>query len=371
MFNHALPLWANNGYDTEHQVCCERLALDGSPHDVKFRRVRALARQVYVFSHAQHLGWDGPAESIAENTLKYLIQNAWQGSEAGWRRKLDIFGNSLDDCSDLYDHAFMLFALAWRYKVNRYGGHLQLAKKTVEYIKLHMKAADEWGYAETLPRPSTREQNPHMHMLEALLVLIECDASPIFQREADRLVELMTTKLVDQSTGALREFYTAGWEADSRINGRITEPGHQFEWVWILSQYKKQGSLDVDDTIKRLFHFARRYGIDGETGLTFDQVLDDGRVHQATFRSWPQTETLKAYLAMGELSGKFDIIRINQIVNNIFDYYLNTKPAGLWMDQLNEKRQGTSTFTPSTSLYHFVLAFTELLRLENTILDAG
>ncbi len=367
MFDFALPLWSEAGFDRRHGVCRERLNLNGTISDPGYRRIRALARQVYVYSHAQKLGWSGPANEVADSTLQFMSRMAWQGPEAGWAKRLDQSGGVSDGSYDLYDNAFALFALGWRYKVTGDRRHLARATETLEFLCCHMRSKDGLGFIESSTRSSRRIQNPHMHLLEALLVLASCSDRPIFLTEADHLVELVQTRLVDPTTGALREFYGPSWSYIDDEFGCTTEPGHQFEWVWILSQYEKFNRKSVGSTIDALFNFAERHGIEASSGLTFDEVREDGCVLRPTFRSWPQTETLKGYLAIGERSGHFDRIRIAKIVSNIFQFYLATTPAGLWVDQLDKNKSGVSRFTPATTLYHLFLAFAELLRLESRL----
>jgi N-acylglucosamine 2-epimerase/mannose-6-phosphate isomerase len=368
MDKQALPFWASTGYDAGRRVCRERLALDGTVCDPGFRRIRALARQVYVYSHAEVLGWEGPAARIADTTLDYMTRFGWQGAEKGWARQLDDDGRVIDDTPDLYDHAFALFALGWRFLATNDPRHLTLADQTLDFILAHMRSADGLGYLEAVPAESDQRcQNPHMHLLEALIVLARTGHSPRYLQLATEIVDLYESRIVDAETGALREFFGPGWASLATPEGRITEPGHQFEWVWILNEYEKVGGRSVDDLVRKLFDFADRHGIDPVSGLTYDQVSDDGSLLKGSFRSWPQTETLKAHLAMGERSGKFDTDRIAGVVDNVFHHYLSRPAMGTWMDQLNTQRQGDSTFTPSTTLYHIFLAFAELRRLKPAI----
>ena len=56
MFEQALPFWAEHGVDRMYGGYVEQLTLDGSDAAVDFKRVRVVARQIYVFSHAALLG---------------------------------------------------------------------------------------------------------------------------------------------------------------------------------------------------------------------------------------------------------------------------------------------------------------------------
>ena len=52
-----------------------------------------------------------------------------------------------------------------------------------------------------------------------------------------------------------------------------------------------------------LYRFACRYGADPVTGLIYDQIDAGGVPLVKDSRSWPQTEALKAHLAMVEVHG--------------------------------------------------------------------
>jgi len=49
-----------------------------------------------------------------------------------------------------------------------------------------------------------------------------------------RLAELAVSRFIRKDGGALGESYTAAWQPAPGLAGRIIEPGHQFEWAWLL-----------------------------------------------------------------------------------------------------------------------------------------
>src|SRR5262245_41745120 len=110
MFEEALPFWAERGIDRALGGYVEQLRLDGTDAAVDFKRVRVICRQIYVFSHATVLG-RREYLPLARHGYEFLIAKAWQGPDRGWARTLDRFGGVKDGTPDLYDHAFVLFAL--------------------------------------------------------------------------------------------------------------------------------------------------------------------------------------------------------------------------------------------------------------------
>ncbi len=89
----------------------------------------------------------------------------------------------LDRTADLYDQAFVLFALAWYARATGEREPLVRARETLEWVRAHMTGPGGRGYHNTCrPRPGTAQQNPHMHLLEATLALFETTRDAVLRR---------------------------------------------------------------------------------------------------------------------------------------------------------------------------------------------
>lgn len=100
MFDHALPLWAERGWDHAHGGPVEELSLHGGLSDPGFKRVRVFCRQVYVFSHAYLLGWQ-PGITHAKNMYEAMVAHCWEGPDLGWAKLLTSDNQVLDPTTDL------------------------------------------------------------------------------------------------------------------------------------------------------------------------------------------------------------------------------------------------------------------------------
>jgi mannose/cellobiose epimerase-like protein (N-acyl-D-glucosamine 2-epimerase family) len=61
---------------------------------------------------------------------------------------------------------------------------------------------------------------------------------------ADEIAELALSKFIDPKSGGLREYYDGDWNAAPGVDGRIVEPGHQFEWAWLLLRWGQLAGRD-------------------------------------------------------------------------------------------------------------------------------
>lgn len=198
--NKALPLWFDKGVDWKQGGFFESLNLEDLKSTSQYKRVRVAARQIYVFSVACNMG-ETNAKSAVMHGLDFLLTK-YRVPSGGFASRSSLRGEVIDASLDLYDSAFCLFALAHGFKLL---GDTYLKDEAVSLVlfindQFRHKSG---GYVEALPPSLPRRQNPHMHMLEALLEwrLISDDA--IFRELSDQIISLFFDKFYSINTGAL------------------------------------------------------------------------------------------------------------------------------------------------------------------------
>ena len=129
-------------------------------------------------------------------------------------------------------------------------------------------ASEDWQ-----PHTALRRQNPHMHLLEALLAWHAATGEERWLNEARAIVRLFETRFFDPATGTLGEFSARLAPAQ----GHVVEPGHQFEWVWLLHRWRAQsGETGMAAAAEALYATALRHGFDPEHGGIHDQIHRTG-----------------------------------------------------------------------------------------------
>lgn len=362
MNEEALPFWASRGLDMVHGGSVESLALDGvSPSGANFKRARVACRQIYVFSHAELMGWS-QAGAAADHLYEHFITRFWQGPNKGWARSLTQQGALLDPTPDLYDYAFALFALGWRHKARKDPAALALAHQTLDFVDRQFRHPGGEGFHAALPPALPREQNPHMHLIEAALVLAETSGEARFQALADEIAALFKTRMCRLPMGVLPEFFDDAWRPIEGDKGRWVEPGHQFEWAWILAQHQKLTGADNAAVVQALVESAERHGVDPATQVTFNGVRDDGLVLDKGSRTWPNTERMKGWIGLAEVSGVDPWPAVEGSARVLLQRYLAPAPQGCWIDRYDADGKPMVDVIPTSTLYHVFLAFAEALR---------
>ncbi|HEY6451874.1 MAG TPA: AGE family epimerase/isomerase [Steroidobacteraceae bacterium] len=358
LMHEALPLWSCQGVDRELGGFCERLAPDGSPLDEP-HRARVQPRQIYAFARAAALGWHGDARAIVERGAEFLLTR-YRRPDGLYRTLVAADGAVLDNSVRLYDQAFALLGLAAARGLLGPDPALdEAAPALFEAIYSQLKRVGP-GFYSGLPQRFPLLSNPHMHLLEAALAWCELSAEPAWRTLADELGNLALTRFIDAGTGALRETFDEAWLPVPGIEGRRVEPGHQFEWAWLLMQWRPGSEGVAWRAAQRLIDIGERAGV--RQGVAIDALLDDLRVHESSARLWPQTERLKAHALAASLGGDARHWRGAAAAARGLLRYLDTATPGLWHDRLTAEGEFDAGPSPASSFYHIVAAIEALTR---------
>ena len=357
----ALPLWASAGVDARTGAFLEQLHLDGRPDPGAVRRMRSQARQIYVYAHATLLGlYDGRAAAV--RAFERMLAEYWR-PKGGFILSVGADGIPQDRTQTAYDQAFGLLAMAWLYRLTGSPDYLVWAARTLDFMDTRLADRRHGGYADAVGA-TTRCQNPHMHLLEALLAWFEATGDMTWLQRADAVHGLFSRHFLDRSIPALREFFDPAWQPDP-ARGDHLDPGHHFEWIWLLDRYRRHcpsAAPSVADETALLCTFAARHGIDPRDGLVVDEVAADGRTLRGTKRMWPQTEHLKAQVVRFESAPEASLGEIDRVCGLLLDHYLD-ETTGAWNDQVGEAGAKLSQVSPASSFYHLFLAYSEALRV--------
>ena len=360
----ALPTWATLGYDNQAQRFRERLDWNGAPLDVPHRAM-VQARQIYVYAHAHQLGWYPQGGALAEAAMASLRRDLGDESsrEASFAFSVDGGGRIVSDVRDAYTHAFILFALAWLYRMNADAGLLTLADKVNAFVTARLTDAQHGGVFDSHP-VTTREkrQNPLMHLLEAYLALEHAAPGRGYLEQAAGVVALFRSRLFRADPGVLLEHFAEDWSAHpDRARADVFEPGHHFEWVWLLREYQQLSGDALGAWADRLFDVAQHHGL-GSDGLVYDEVGVDLVVRKRSRRLWTHTEAIKGAVARHADGDAAASPFARAMTRGLFAHFLDRPFTGGWVDHIDEAHAPLVDYVPASSLYHLFFAAAEAAR---------
>lgn len=367
LFRDALPLWYTEGADQSSGGFYERLNLDGSPHNID-RRTRVAARQIYSYATAQQMGYRGLADDAIAHGLAWLAGPARTGASGTVYSVVAPDGRVVRPGFDLYDHAFVLLAYASAWSVSQDPGLRDAAIRIRDRI-IDRYAHPVAGFWDNDVREAPLKANPHMHLLEACLAWMEAGGDPVWRHLAAEIVDLCFDSFIDRESGALREFFDAGWQPMTGDAGRILEPGHQFEWAWLLLRWSRHSGDDrCLAAAERLVDIGETFGIDPVRNVAMNEIWDDFSTKDASARLWPQTERVKAHCAFLAVRSDARLRResINKLLKALegMRQYLTGGVRGLYRDRMLADGSFVEESAPASTLYHIVCAIQELCSVD-------
>jgi mannose-1-phosphate guanylyltransferase/mannose-6-phosphate isomerase len=342
----ALPLWWSLGADHERGGFHEALSPDGVPRPSP-RRGRTQGRMIYVYAQAGLMGWQGPWRTAVAHGLDYVLTR-FMRPDGLMRTLVSVDSETLDETPAIYDQTFVLLALANLHLLHPERDDLApMARRIREGLEgmRHPKG----GFRETGDHPF--QANSQMHLFEAALAWEEAGEAS-WAPLSDEIATLALNAFIDHR-GVLSEFFDADWNRAPGDDGRLVEPGHQFEWAWLLDRWgRRRGRSDAQIAARALYDSGRQ-GVDPVRGCAVNALWDDLSIRDASARLWPQTEHLKAAVSLGEAD---EVLA----AANCLKTYLETPALGVWRDKLRPDGSFVDESAPATSFYHILCAIRAL-----------
>lgn len=339
----AMPYWALHG--VARRGFFEQIDQVGTVLDTP-RRTRLIARQTYAFRTASMIGWTGPGDKLAQHGFAALRDDCLNG-DGLCHATITGDGAVVQDRFDLYDHAFALFALA------RVGTSdaLQIARTMLDAMPAHPLG----GFIDG-PHETGQNANPHMHMFEAALALEAADDDPRWPALADTLARLCLRHMCHPTTGAVHEHFDDHWRMLPGDVGEIVEPGHQFEWAWLLAKWAdRRKDAPGRSAAVQLWQIGRNHGI-AANGMTLNALNADLKPTDRNHRLWTETERIKASVVFGTVRD------VDAAIVALMAHFKTDVP-GLWHETLGSDLTPEQAPARASSLYHIVGAAAELHRV--------
>jgi mannose-6-phosphate isomerase len=370
LFEHLLAKWRDHGLNSQSGYSYESLNQDWSVNPLDRLRLLTQCRQLFTFSHAylftNDKQWFDPLDKLFNFIVQHYYvecstENVQCSPETGkrWIFSLDDQLNIKDTRSDCYALAFVLLSFSYYFKATGNTAALPLIAETHHFLNSHL-SSPTGGFLESYPdNNAIRRQNPHMHLLEGYLAAYEVTGNAEYRSRIKDLLDLLTRYFFDAQHACLREFFNADWTPHKDEGHRI-EPGHHFEWIWLLHQaariFPDANYLQIAES---LWQTACHNGFDPKGGIYNQIDATGGQVIDAEKRIWPITEYLKA-LCVHRAEHQQTEQNIISTLDFVFSHYLHQD--GRWHEYLDAENQPKSHPLPGTSSYHIFLGLIEVLK---------
>ncbi|MQT43428.1 MULTISPECIES: AGE family epimerase/isomerase [unclassified Pseudomonas] len=344
-----VPLWQGPGWNAELALPYEALSPAHQPLPPQRYRAMACARQLYVFASLI----DDPAFPAAAERAAALfrsLQSHFHDAEhGGWFYSIDPHGAPLDQRKDLYTHAFIIFACA-HYWAKVREPLVESVLNAALQVVLEQFSTGNGLYEATLDQDwsslgSGPLQNPLMHLAEAFLATLSVREDPTVQSALLALTDGMQQHFIEPVHNVMLE----------KPRGAVDnwfEPGHQFEWLFLLASSPLLRGTALHGSLDRAFGFAEQVGVDPQTGAVCGMLAPDGTLRDGTQRIWAQAEYLRALTLRPEGAE-----RVQRQLLALQQRFLYT---GGWYECRDGQGNVSREDMPSTTPYHLATCYSGL-----------
>ena len=344
-----VPLWQGPGWNAELALPYEALSPAHQPLPPQRYRAMACARQLYVFaSLIEDPAFPAAAERAA--ALFRSLQSHFHDAEhGGWFYSIDPHGAPLDQRKDLYTHAFIIFACA-HYWAKVREPLVESVLNAALQVVLEQFSTGNGLYEASLEQDwsslgSGPLQNPLMHLAEAFLATLSVREDPTVQRALLALTDGMQQHFIEPVHNVMLE----------KPRGAVDnwfEPGHQFEWFFLLASSPLLRDTALHGSLDRAFGFAEQVGVDPQTGAVCGMLAPDGTLRDGTQRIWAQAEYLRALTLRSEGAE-----RVQRQLLALQQRFLYT---GGWYECRDGQGNVSREDMPSTTPYHLATCYSGL-----------
>ncbi|UIJ73695.1 AGE family epimerase/isomerase [Aurantimonas sp. HBX-1] len=361
-----MPRWYEAARDPAGGVY-ERLGLDGLPVDAAEPKTTLVqARTVFTLAHLALATGDRRLLDAAREVYGFL-DAALRDEEGGYRL------STRSSLCRSYDQSFVLLALVTLARADAAAVPAGRIEALVRFIDQRLtdpadgSLYDDTAMAAAGPKAGElRAQNPHMHMMEAYLQAFEMTGKAAWLQRAKALLDLARRHFIDPATGAVREFVGPDLAPLSGVDGERREPGHQYEWAWLLHRCADLGG---DEDARRgadaMLDFVQRHGLRGEgvmAGAPYDALDAAGGVAEDTHLLWPLTEAGKLHATLfirtGDAAHRARALAIADIIFSRF-FRPGEGLAPVFVNRLDGAGKALWPEALSRLLYHVALFVTE------------
>lgn len=341
-----VPLWQGPGWNAEMALPFEALDAQHQPLAPQRYRAMACARQLFLFSSFMGHPQVPDADVRAAALFRSLQRHFHDAEHGGWFYSIDPQGAPLDRRKDLYTHAFIVFACAHYWAKVREPLVESVLNAALNVVAQRFSdgdglyesvLAEDWSSLDAGPL-----QNPLMHLAEAFLATLDVREDADTLAALDNLAEAMQRRFVDIEHGVMLEK-----PLDAVDNW--SEPGHQFEWFYLLESSEHLRGTPLHGSLTTAFAHAQAQGVDQATGAVAAMLDVDGSVKDGTQRIWAQAEYLRALT----LRPGSEALLARQL-NALQQHFLH--PTG-WNECLDSQGKISRSDMPSTTPYHLATCY--------------
>ena len=345
-----LPFWAKHAPDPAGGFY-GTLNFDGTPRANAMKGGILNARLVWTFSSAYRMLKDKQYLTLANRAQRYFLDHFIDREYGGSFYTVTATGEPLATHKDTYQNVFAIYGLSEHYRATGNKESLDAAiaiyRKIVEhtYDPIYggfigcvecrgIQFTREWEKME-VEFPKT--MNTNLHVLEALTNLYRVWKDEGLKKQLRDLIEVMSNKMVNQTTWHQYLFLTMDWQNRRDIDSY----GHDIEFSWLLVEAAEVLGDEkiLKDTQRIAVNMATtqlKEGINENGAMMNDR---EGERLNTNLSWWVQSETVVGFLNAWHISGDKKFLDAAVRSWEWIKTYMIDREHGEWYGNVNAENE--------------------------------
>ncbi len=369
----ALPVWTTLGIDHTTGLWRESIEQDGSPTHSPVR-ARVQGRQNTVLGAAARQGWQGPWQPLLERALE-SADSTYAGPDGLYVTLVASNGGALDSSKLVYDQTFRLLALAnIPESLFETLQAQQRARTLMDTITSHFAGGKNGVSQLSEAGEYPKAANPMMHLFEACLEWLERDdPDGYWKSKCQEIADLAVDVLFAENDPCIREFFEEDWSRRTDSAGDILDPGHQFEWAWLLARWSALSGDERAVEVAKALHDTGLDKVHPQTGAVPLSVNTKTNEYAPQYRFWSQLERVKASLYLVDMTDGESAVHYRDdavLALKVMAQYLDTPIDGLWYDSMRADGSFEQGPSPASTFYHIAGALAQMRATGPRLIEA-
>lgn len=302
------------------------------------------ARILWTFSSAFRILNNKKYLKVAERAKDYLLNYFVDKKYGGIYWSLDCKGEPLDTKKQIYALGFLIYGLSEYYRITNDEEVLTKAIEIFYTIEKYSFDQKFGGYYEAFTRDwqeihdmrlsekdinEKKTMNTHLHILESYTNLYRVWKDAELAKQMHGLIEIFSSKILNENTGHLNLFFSDEWE----VRSEIISYGHDIEASWLI--YEAAIVLGEEDLIDRIKHLTKNMADAAAEGLQYDGSIiyefNKATSHYDNDRHWwVQAEAVVGFYNMYQCFNDETSLKRSLNCWNYIKSHLIDKKNGEW-----------------------------------------
>jgi mannobiose 2-epimerase len=341
-----MPYWTKYSRDTISGAFFTNLDSLWKPFGSQDKYPSMISRHLFSYSAAYLLSGNENDLLIADRTVKWLLDHAWDKEYGGWYDALDKEGNPIQTTKSTFVQVYTITGLVMYYVVTHDSTILEYIEKSNDLLEMKVWGKTTGGYYNAMNRDWSISDSNKSFSSEItpvsgyLIYLYLATREKKYLDQVDRILRITTKNMIDDESGWILEDFDPGWRYIPRKPDETEiNIGHNIEGAWMLIRnYLLTGNEDLLKTGQLLVNKILKAGVFNMNNIW---LSTSGRTN-ASLHSTGTYWWIQAYGNMFSLY-QYHITKDQSFLDNF------VKGATLWDNSFMDREYGDTYFSTDSA----------------------